>query len=118
MSMGETIVFSSILALAVLGLAGALIYRGKNARTASTGDVETLRSKTGLLALVAGDVVVLGVAVVAAYKTDGDTQAAVLSAAFSAVTAITASFFSIRAASNTAAKAIEKLEEGGHSREP
>ncbi|MEJ8644118.1 hypothetical protein WKI68_27875 [Streptomyces sp. MS1.HAVA.3] len=117
MTMGETILVAGILALGLLGIAGAIIYCRRHTKTATAADVETLRSTTGLLALVAGDVVILAVAVVAAYKLTSDAQVAIFSGAFSAVTAITASYFSIRAASNTAAKAMETLEEGSRSKQ-
>jgi ABC-type transport system involved in cytochrome bd biosynthesis fused ATPase/permease subunit len=114
-TVGEDIAYAAVPALVVIAIAGALIRRSKGtdgARPAtSSEDVEVTRSKTGLLALVAGDVVIISLAVMAAYKVTGAAQPAIISAAFSAVTAITAAFFGIRAASNTAAKAIEKMEE-------
>jgi uncharacterized membrane protein len=116
-TVGESIAYASVLALVVIAITGALIRPRKDAGgelpATSSEDVEVNRSKTGLLALVAGDVVIIGLAVMAAYKVTGAAQPAIISAAFSAVTALTAAFFGIRAASNTAAKAIEKMEELG-----
>ncbi|MFD9270909.1 hypothetical protein ACFWB1_25970 [Streptomyces goshikiensis] len=96
------------IALALIGIAGACIYVKNPAKQEQHRNVlEVVRSKTGYLAVIAGDLVLIGVAVLGAYKTDDPNQAvAVLTSSATAVTAITTSFFGIRAASNTAAKAI------------
>ncbi|GAA2919379.1 hypothetical protein GCM10011428_39570 [Streptomyces violaceus] len=105
--MGLTIAVVLAIALAVIAIAGAFLFVKKGAGTDSERAIELVRSKTGFLAVVAGDLVVIGVAVLGAYKaSDANQIVAVLTSSATAVTAITTSFFGIRAASNTAQKAI------------
>ncbi|MET7475262.1 hypothetical protein ABZT17_12985 [Streptomyces sp. NPDC005648] len=75
--------------------------------------VQTTRAWTGLVVVLIGDVGVALAAILIAWHLNDATQAvAILTSAFTAITAITTAFFGIRAASNTAQHAVEATAGG------
>lgn len=70
--------------------------------------VQTTRAWTGLVVVLIGDVGVALAAILVALDVNDGTQAvAILTSAFTAITAISTAYFGIRAASNTAQHAVE-----------
>lgn len=70
--------------------------------------VQTTRALTGLAVVLIGDVGVALAAILIAWHINDATQAvAILTSAFTAITAISTAYFGIRAATNTAQSAVE-----------
>jgi len=70
--------------------------------------VQTTRAWTGLAVVLIGDVgVALAAILIAWHLNDGPQAVAILTSAFTAITAISTAYFGIRAATNTAQSAVE-----------
>ncbi|NUR43120.1 MAG: hypothetical protein HOV73_23845 [Streptomyces sp.] len=70
--------------------------------------VQTTRAWTGLLVVVVGDIgVALAAILVALHLKDGPQSVAILTSAFTAITAISTAYFGIRAAANAAQSAVD-----------
>ncbi|MEW2620121.1 hypothetical protein [Streptomyces sp. NPDC048106] len=67
-------------------------------------ELEKDKAKYGLLAVMAGNVAIVAVAVVGVWQLNGDTSVIVgiLTAAFTAVSSMTTAYLGIKAVSNTA----------------
>ncbi|NUR40916.1 MAG: hypothetical protein HOV73_12610 [Streptomyces sp.] len=75
--------------------------------------VQTTRAWTGLLVVVVGDVgVALAATLVALHVTDDAQAVAILTSAFTAITAISTAYFGIRAAANAAQSAVDAAGDG------
>jgi hypothetical protein len=78
----------------------------------TSGRVQIIRSWTGLLVVIFGDAAVAAAAIWGIAKAGGTENAqlvAILTSAFTAITAMTTAYFGIRAASNTAQSAVESM---------
>jgi hypothetical protein len=72
-----------------------------------TEKVELTRARTGLLAVVTGDVVIVGASIFGLWKLSGHTaygseMVSILTAAFTAVGTLTTAYFGIKSMANTA----------------
>ncbi|MEU6217953.1 hypothetical protein ABZ845_10590 [Streptomyces sp. NPDC047022] len=97
------ILIAAALALAVLALIVALL------RSRKQGDLtEEVRSMAGLLAVWGSDGVIVAAAIfgIKLVKSDSNQAVALLTSAFTAVTAITTAYFGIKAVSNTAQSVV------------
>ncbi|MFE0316580.1 MULTISPECIES: hypothetical protein [Streptomyces] len=105
--MGTTIAITFGVVLAVLGILAII------AKSSGDQQADVVRARTGVLAVIAGNVAILGIALWGAHKAgDDSTQlVAMLTSAFTAISAITTSFFGIRAVANTAARVLEREHE-------
>ncbi|MFC9409909.1 hypothetical protein ACFRAA_32745 [[Kitasatospora] papulosa] len=70
--------------------------------------VETVRSLAGLIAVLAGDAAIALAVVLSFGHLDKSQGMSVLTAGLTSITAITTAYFGIKAASNTADRAIRK----------
>jgi hypothetical protein len=93
--------------------AGGANAGGANAGAANIGGgnvtekVELTRARTGLLAVVTGDVVIVGASIFGLWKLSGHTaygseMVSILTAAFTAVGTLTTAYFGIKSMANTA----------------
>lgn len=111
--MGLPHVLILIAILAVVGLVIWLLTETKRRQRATSGgdqrNVEVTRSWTGLLAVVASDLVIAVAGLWGITKAVGQLQQVtpLLTSAFTAITAITTAYFGIKAVANTAKEAIE-----------
>ena len=72
--------------------------------------VQTTRAWTGLVVVLIGDVgIALAAILVAWHVNQGPQAVAILTSAFTAMTAITAAYFGIRGATNAAQSAVEAV---------
>ncbi len=95
------------------GNAGGANVGGGNDGAANVGGgnvtekVELTRARTGLLAVVTGDVVIVGASIFGLWKLSGHTaygseMVSILTAAFTAVGTLTTAYFGIKSMANTA----------------
>ncbi|MCX4807129.1 hypothetical protein ACFWWM_36510 [Streptomyces sp. NPDC058682] len=77
--------------------------------------IQTTRAWAGLLVVLFGDVgIALAAILVALHLKEGPEAAvAILTSAFTAITAMTSAYFGIRAAANTAQSAVAGIQSGG-----
>ncbi|MEH0400746.1 hypothetical protein ACFY7V_34385 [[Kitasatospora] papulosa] len=78
--------------------------------------VETVRSLAGLIAVLAGDAAIALAVVLSFGHLDANQGMSVLTAGFTSITAITTAYFGIKAASNTADRAIRRKRHKGRGR--
>ncbi|MFD8079093.1 hypothetical protein OG937_45805 [Streptomyces sp. NBC_00510] len=101
-------------ALALLLALAAVVFVVVGRHADSNGGLtERVRSMAGLLAVVASDGAIAGAAAVGIDRASADSNqvVALLTSAFTAITAITTAYFGIKAVSNTAASALHKCEQ-------
>jgi hypothetical protein len=81
----------------------------------SQSQIERTRAWTSLLAVVVGDVAIALIAVwtMLSIGNNGSLDAAILTSAFTAVTAATTAYFGIKATANTAHSALTRNESDG-----
>lgn len=83
-------------------------------RAEMDADTDRARSWTGLGAVLGSDAAIVVAAVWGmSWATDGNQVVALLTSAFTAITAITTAYFGVKAAANTAQRAIR---DGGYGR--
>ncbi|MEU6539371.1 hypothetical protein [Streptomyces sp. NPDC047000] len=107
---GMLVVFAAgVLIVAFLALASRKKGGGDESKELS----EQIRALGGLLAVIAADgaVIIAAVWAVGHFGNNADSNVAVLSAGFSAVTAITTAYLSIKAISNTARTAMHHAQQ-------
>ncbi|WP_314246605.1 hypothetical protein [Streptomyces sp. DSM 40907] len=68
--------------------------------------IQTTRAWAGLLVVLFGDIGIALAAILVALHLKGSEAVAVLTSAFTAITAMTSAYFGIRAAANTAQSAV------------
>ncbi|MET7291606.1 hypothetical protein ABZS79_05535 [Streptomyces griseoloalbus] len=104
-----------IAALGIVALIAIVRYLA-SARPTKQGEerddsvTERSRVTAGFLAVMAGDGAIIGGVIVGLTKvSDSNQTVALLTSAFTAVTAITTAYFGIRAVSNTAQQAMKEI---------
>jgi hypothetical protein len=90
------------------GTAEPQVRRARGKFNPTENAVQRTRAYTGLLVVLSGDALIAGAAVSGIWKFGSDTgqTVAILSSAFTAIGTMTAAYFGIRAATNTAQSAV------------